>query len=407
MTDYFRSAIQSLVSQKLRSGLTILGIFIGVWAIVSMQSVVEGFDNSIKNIMAEFGTETFFMQKFPAMMLGHDWRKYRMREDFTYKDAYYLEETAQYLQSASAYISNRVQTIKYRDRKTDPNVSVVGATSGFFTTNATTLAAGRAFSSSEVNRSNNVAVIGMDIYNELFPFEDPIGRQIRVGNTKLTVIGVLDPLPGMSFESPDNLIVIPVTLYQRIYQWSSDSMQLMLRAISAEYLDEAMDEAIALMRIKRKVPPGKPNDFEIFTGDSIIDTMQNMTLYIKLATLGIAGISLVVAGIGIMNIMLVSVMERTREIGTRKAVGAKRSDIMWQFLIEAVILSEVGALFGLLLAFITAGLFTRFVPAMSATVPGWAVVWALIYCSAIGIIFGIFPARKASRLDPIDALRYE
>ena len=407
MTEYFRAAVYSLWSHKLRSSLTILGIFIGVWAIVSMQSVVEGFDRSMRNMMSEFGTESFFIQKYPAIMMGNKWRKYHRRKDFTYQDAYYLEATGQYIRSVSAYIANRAQTIKYQDNKTSPNVGVMGATAGFFSTNATTIAVGRVFNQNDEDRRSNVVVLGADVYDALFPFEDPIGKNVHLGNNKFTVIGVLNPLPGFSFESPDNMVVIPVTTYQKIFNWSSDSMQLMLRAVSVDVLEEAMDEAIALMRIRRKVAAGEPNDFEIFTSDSIMDTMQNMTGYIQLATLGIAGISLVVAGIGIMNIMLVSVMERTREIGTRKAVGAKRSAILWQFLIEAVILSQFGALFGLLLAFVTAQVYTRFVPNLSADIPVWAVIAAFGYCSVIGIVFGLFPAGKAARLNPIDALRYE
>ncbi len=407
MIEYFRSAIYSLISNKLRSTLTILGIFIGVWAIVSMQSVVEGFDRSMRNMMAEFGTESFFIQKFPAIVMGHNWRKYHRRKDFTYQDAYFLEEAGLYIQSVSAYMSTGAQTIKYKDKKTGPDVGVLGATAGFFSTNATTIADGRVFNKNDEDRNSNVVVLGMDIYDELFPFEDPLGKEVRIGNTKFTVVGVLNPLPGFSFESPDNMVIIPITTYQKTFTWSSESMQLMLRAVSTEVLDEAMDEAIALMRIRRKVEPGQPNDFEIFTGDSIIDTMQSMTIYIQFATMGIAGISLVVAGIGIMNIMLVSVIERTREIGTRKAVGAKSSAILWQFLIEAIILSQIGAIFGLILAYITSLVYTQLVPGLTANIPLWAVISAFGYCSLIGIVFGLFPARKAARLNPIDALRYE
>lgn len=401
--------MSSLLSNKLRSSLTILGIIIGVWAIVSMQSIVAGFENSMRSAMAEFGTETFFMRKFPAIMMGDhgEWRKYMRRKDFTHDDAIFLEENATYLRSAAASIYNRAQLIKYRDRKSSPSVVVVGSTAGYFTTNATTLNEGRFFTEDDVHHLRKVVVLGQDVADALFPMEAALDKDVIIDGNEFTVIGVLNPLPGLSFESPDNTVIIPITGFQKIFNWSSDSMDLMLRAMSSDVLEEAMDEVISLMRVRRKVPAGQPNDFEMFTGDSIISTVNDFTIYIRVSALGIAGISLIVAGIGIMNIMLVAVMERTREIGTRKAIGAKNSDILWQFLIESVILSEFGAVIGLGFGYLTAWLITSNMPGMVATVPLWAIVSAFIYCSLIGISFGSFPARKASKLDPIDALRYE
>ncbi|NOZ08996.1 MAG: FtsX-like permease family protein [FCB group bacterium] len=408
MLEYIRSALSSLVSNKLRSSLTILGVIIGVWAIVSMQSIVAGFDRSMRETMAEFGTETFFIQKFPAIIMGNGtWRKYMRRKDLTYEDAIYLEENANFLRSAAASITNRAQTLKYRNHKTSPGVAVIGATAGYFVANATSLYEGRFFTKDDVHHQRNVIILGMDVADELFPVESPIGNTVSIRGIKFTVTGVLNLMPGFGSESPDNIVIIPITVYQKIFEWSSDALGLQLRALSSDVLEEALDEATSLMRIRRKVPAGKPNDFEIFTGDSIADTVKDLTAYVRIAALGIAGISLIVAGIGIMNIMLVAVLERTREIGTRKAIGARNSDILWQFLLESVILSEFGAFIGLGFGYLTAWAITSKIPQMTATVPYWSIISAVIYCSVIGISFGSFPARKASRLDPIDALRYE
>ncbi len=400
--------MSSLLSNKLRSSLTILGVIIGVWAIVSMQSIVAGFDRSMQQTMAEFGTETFFIQKFPAIMMGNGtWRKYMRRQDLTYQDAIFLGNKTHFLRSAAASISNRAQTVKYNAKKTSPSVAVTGATAGYFTANAASLYDGRFFTKDDVTHQRNVTILGKDIVDELFPVESPVGAVISISGVKFTVIGTLNAMPGFGNDTPDNIAIIPITTYQKMFEWSSDALGLQLRAMSSNVLEEAIDESISLMRIRRKVPAGKANDFEVFTGDSIVDTMKDLTSYIRVAALGIAGISLIVAGIGIMNIMLVAVLERTREIGTRKALGARNSDILWQFLFESVILSEFGAFIGLGFGYLTAWTITSKIPQMSATVPYWSIVSAIVYCSIIGISFGSFPARKASRLDPIDALRYE
>ncbi len=408
MIETIRSALNALISNKLRSGLTILGIIIGVWAIVSMQSLVAGFERSLTGMMSQFGTEIFFIRKFPAMVMGHDeYQKYSRRKDFTLEDADYLERHSRLTASVAVTASKWGEIIKYQEKATAPNVKVTGASAGIFLSRLISAGSGRLFSKDDVLHAREVALLGQDVAEELFPFENPVGKEIQMSGHRFTVNGVLEALPGLSMESPDNIVLIPITRFERIYSYSDEGLELMARAKTPELLLDAMDEVTAQLRIRRQVPPGEDNDFEIFTGDSIIGAMTSFTGYLRAAAVGIAGISLIVAGIGIMNIMLVAVLERTREIGTRKALGARNRDILWQFLIESIILSEFGAVIGIGLGYGTSVLISSQIPDITPAVPVWAVVSAVIYCSAIGIIFGSFPARKAARLDPIEALHYE
>jgi len=409
MLEFFQIALRSILANKLRSSLTLLGVVIGVWAITSMQGVVEGFDRAIEEELSALGSESFVVQKFPPVMVGHNWRKYHRRKDFTYDDAVFLQTTAASVVAATAIIDRRGQTIKYKDKKTAPNVRVVGTMSEYLSTQALDLASGRFLTGDDVSHARQVTIIGRDVAAELFPYVDPVDRRILVGGQGFLVIGVLDQATSSFGESSDNIVIITITAYQKVFTTSHRQMSntaLILRAWDAENVGEATDEVVALLRVRRKVPLSEENDFEVVTAESIMSTVLDFTLYIRIAAIGIAGISLLVGGIGIMNIMLVSVMERTREIGTRKAVGARRRDILIQFLIEAVILSEFGALMGILLGVITTVGVSPLLE-MEARVPAWAALAALGYCSAIGIFFGLYPANKASKLDPIEALRYE
>ncbi len=271
------------------------------------------------------------------------------------------------------------------------------------------MAEGRFITNNDVLHSRDIAVIGRDVASELFPFQSPLGNTVYIGSHGYHVVGVLDQMASSFGQSADNVTFIPITVFQRHFMSAKrrhSSTSLVLKASSTELVEQAMDETIDLMRVWRKEPLGEENDFEILSAESIMNTMMVFTQYIRLAAVGIAGISLLVAGIGIMNIMLVSVMERTKEIGTRKAVGAKRRNILMQFLIEAVLLSEFGAVMGIAVGIFTAMGISPLLN-MEARVPIWAVLSALGYCSAIGIFFGLYPANKASKMDPIEALRYE
>ena len=409
MLEFFRIALRSILANKLRSSLTLLGVVIGVWAITSMQGVVSGFDRAIEKELSVLGTETFVVQKFPPVMMGHNWRKYARRKNFTYEDAVYLEQRAANIRVVTAEVGTGGQVVKFKDKKTSPSVRVTGTMSGYLASQSAELAEGRFLTADDVAHTRQVAILGRDVVTELFPYDDPLNKRVLVKGQAFTVIGVLGQTPSTFGQSADNVVIIPITAYQKVFTTSRRQMSntgLFLRAWDVESVDEAIDEVVALLRVRRKVPLSEENDFEVVTAESAMSTVMDFTLYIRIAAIGIAGISLLVAGIGIMNIMLVSVMERTREIGTRKAVGARRRDILIQFLIEAVILSEFGALMGIIIGAVTT-LALSPVLDMEARVPIWAALAALGYCSAIGIFFGLYPANKASKLDPIEALRYE
>ncbi|UCD37124.1 MAG: ABC transporter permease [Fidelibacterota bacterium] len=409
MLEFFRISLRAILDHKLRSALTLLGVVIGVWAITSMQSIVAGFDRAMEEELSFLGSETFVVQKFPPIVVGHNWHKYARRKNLTYEDAVYLQAAAANVQAVTAVIERHGRTVKYRDKKTAPNVRVVGTMAEYILTQSQDLASGRFLIDEDVRHTRQVAIIGRDVASELFPYEDPLDRRILIRGQAFLIIGVMNQAASTFGESPDNVVIMPITAYEKVFSTGRRHMSgtgLFIRARDTYSVDQAIDEVVALLRVRRKVPLGEENDFEVVTAESIMSTMLDFTKYIRIAAIGIAGISLLVAGIGIMNIMLVSVMERTREIGTRKAVGARRRDILLQFLIEAVILSEIGAVMGILVGALTA-LALSPVLNMEARIPAWAVVAALAYCSAIGIFFGLYPANKASKLDPIEALRYE
>jgi len=248
--------------------------------------------------------------------------------------------------------------------------------------------------------------LGTDIVEELFPFEDPIGKIVRINADRFEVIGVFEKQGSRFGQSQDNLVVIPISTFARFYGMKNRSIHITVQAQSAELYQTAMDQTIGVLRKERKVPPGEPNDFEIFSSESLVQTFNNITRIARVVAVVIVSFSLLVAGIGITNIMLVSVTERTREIGIRKSVGAKKRDVLLQFLFEAVVFCQVGGLVGIVMGIATGKLVDLVTP-LPAAIPVWTVILGLGFCTLVGLITGIYPAYKAARLDPIVALRYE
>ena len=257
----------------------------------------------------------------------------------------------------------------------------------------------------DVQQNRQVVVIGQDIIDQLFPYQSPVGEEITLDGRRYQVIGTLEK-NGSSFgESQDNRIVIPLSTFMKFYG-QNRSLNITVEATSPELMDTAIEQVIGVLRAVRKVPPGEPNDFEIWTSDTLIETFNKMTSAVRIGALVIVSFSLLVAGIGIMNIMLVSIRERTKEIGIRMAIGAKRKDILYQFLVEAIFLSEIGGLIGIL-AGVGIGQLVALVSPVPASIPVVTIIVGFVFCSLVGLVFGVYPAAKASKMDPIESLRYE
>ncbi|NLP08780.1 FtsX-like permease family protein [bacterium] len=399
-------ALGAIRSNKMRSFLTLLGIIIGVMTIIAMQSLITGLRKSMNEQLNILGTNVFNIQKYPAVGMGHGWwEKYRNRKDLTYEQAMAVRERVKAAAAVSADVDTWGQEIRYKDKKTLNNVSVMGTTPEFIENAGYEIASGRFLTQQDLEYNRRVAIIGVDVLNKLFGSENPLGLNIKIKGERFEIIGVFAKKGSIFGNSLDNLVVMPFFTFEKMYG-KERSISMTVQAINADLMEEAIEQTIGVLRAVRKVPPDKDNDFEIVTNNTLTDFFDNMTKYVRIVAIAIASISLLVAGVGIMNIMLVSVTERTREIGIRKSIGAKRRDILWQFLIEAVVLSEVGGVIGIVIG-LGLGKLVQALSPIPAAVPVWTVLVGLIFCSFVGLLFGVYPATKAARLNPITALRYE
>jgi putative ABC transport system permease protein len=400
-----RVAWDALVANPLRSLLTSLGIIIGVLAVVGMSSLIQGLSDYVQDELSEVGSEAFYVQARPSVEVrvgGHsntrDWR------DLELDDREAIERNVSSVAFVSAYSTQFGAEIRYGTEKTNPNVLLYGADGDLPRIQGLDLESGRFLSQIDDAQRRQVVILGQDLVERFFSRIDPLGQEVRIDGRRFRVVGILASQGEFLGFSQDNLVMIPVSTFRKYWGRRSE-LALAVQARPGRS-QEAIDETTALLRRRRGLRPIDPNDFEIVTAASIQETMDTLITGISVVMLGIASISLLVGGIGIMNIMLVSVTERTREIGIRKAVGARRGDIVVQFLIEAVVLSGVGGLIGAALG-TGLGLLVGAVTPLPASLPLWALVTAFSVCAGIGVVFGVYPAVKASRLDPVDALRYE
>ncbi len=403
--ESFIIALGALRTNKLRAILTTLGIVIGVMTVIGMMTIIRGINVTVEKQLSLIGTNIFYIRKFPAIITGGTMRKYRNRKDITVAQAEAVKKRAILVSMVTPELYTWGERVKYGGKKTNADVVVYGGSEEWQTINGIFVQNGRFLEPMDTHSSRRICVVGMDIVETLFPFEDPIGKKIRVGPEKFRVVGVFEKKGNIFGSSQDNIVVMPYTTFQLAYG-KHQFTQIAAQAKTPEILDAAIDEVIGILRVERKVPPGKPNDFEILTRDSLMETWKNLTKVVFAAAVGIAMISLLVGGIGIMNIMLVSVTERTREIGIRKSIGATRRDILWQFIVEAVVLSAVGGVIGIIMGLGLGWLIGAVTP-LPAAVPLWAVFVGLGFSSMVGLFFGIYPAAKAAKLNPIVALRYE
>lgn len=403
LLEILRLAFSSLAANKLRSGLTVLGIAVGVFSVIGVMTLINGMRTSVESGLNVLGANSFQISKYAPFA---DWNRFRNRRDITFSVASRFKELMGDSARVNLQLVRSGSTVVYRDRRTNPNVRLRGTDENYITAFNFDVAIGRNLSPEDVNFGRPVCLLGHDVKERLFPLEDALGRMVRIEGQNFTVVGVLAP-KGSSFgQSQDNLVLAPITRYIAIYgrQWRSISINV--QAPGQAELPDTMETAIGAMRLVRALRPEDVNDFEVFSNESLIEAFNKIADVVAIGALIISGIALLASGVGVMNIMLVSVTERTKEIGIRKSIGARKRSILLQFLVEAVALSLVGGVAGIAIG-VAGGNAVALAMNTAVTFP-W--LWAgigLIVCGGIGIAFGLYPAWKAASLDPIEALRYE
>ena len=407
LRESMRMTVEAIVQNKLRAILTLLGISIGVFSVIGVMTAIRTLETSIESGLNVFGTNTFLINKTPAIQFGPGSRsKYRNRKNIDYRQYELLKERAKLPILVSVVDSEQERSIRYKDKLVNKTVEISGGDENALRTLNTFVEDGRNLTQDDIQFSRNVCLLGGDVIDKLFPFEDPLGKVIQIKGLNYTVVGTVERKGELFGGSQDNFILIPITNYLQKFSDKWTSLGITVEAASAEDYDKTQDEVIGIMRAIRKVPPEKENDFEITSNTELIETFGSFTGGVKIFAFSVSVIALLVAGIGIMNIMLVSVTERIKEIGIRKAIGATRGHILTQFLTEAVFLSQFGGIVGVILG-IAAGNLVAVVMNVSAVIPfDWA-FYGLLVCSLIGIGFGSYPAWRAANLDPIESLRFE
>ncbi len=402
-------ALQSLTANKLRSGLTMIGITIGVFSVISVMTAIGALSSSIETGISFLGSNIFQFAKYPISggQGGRNAEKFENRRNITYEQA---KRYASLMEGVASEVCLKTFLFNgqalYKGEKTTPNLNVAGSNQSFLAANSYTLAYGRNLTEEDVALARSVAVIGQMIEKRLFPHESPIGKVIKVSGHSVTVVGVL-AAKGTAFgQSQDDICVIPITRFFENFGAAKRSVNIATQAPSQETYNRTLDKAIGAMRIARGLKPQQPNDFEIYSNDSLKSAFASVADVVRIGAFVISLIALVAAGVGIMNIMLVSVTERTKEIGIRKSIGARSKDILRQFLAEAVFISEAGGILGIILGVVGGNLLAAWLQAELIFPFGWAIA-GLVVCSAIGIGFGFYPAYRAASLDPIEALRFE
>jgi putative ABC transport system permease protein len=416
-------ALDTLVANKMRSALTILGVVIGITSIVSMTALIRGFDTSLRDSIRSLGPRTIFVQRFGAVSFssGASFVDLIKRPGLTVEDGEAIERLAPSVALVDTWLGTggppTQERLFYGNDRTVPQV-VMGASEAFVDVNFAKILLGRSMTAQEVQRRRAVAVLGYGPYEALFQAKgiDPIGKQVRIGASRYTVIGVIDKRPSLGGfgPSPDDFAIVPYTAYrkqfgnERVRGGPLGAASVMIAVVPREDVDRevAMREVEAIMRIRHDLTLDQPNDFDLVTQDAILRVWDQVSQAVLLSLVVISSIALMVGGIGVMSIMTISVTERTREIGVRKAIGARRTEILVQFLIEAVVLTSLGGIIGIALGS-GIGFLVNIVSGFPISLPWWSFALGLGFSAGVGIFFGMLPAWRASRLDPIEALRYE
>ena len=403
-------ALDSLRANKLRSFLTLIGIMIGVLSVIGMVSVMQGLNRAFLSNLEGIGTDLISVKKFtPDISIGETTAEERQRKDLTFEDARAIEKECSLVKAVAVALPARIFEpipIKYHNIKSEDSI-ILGMNANwprvFKIYNPLQ---GRFLTPFDIQHRTKTCVLSADVSETLFPHTGAVGKDIRIGQAKFTVVGILEKRGSILDRGQDNVVGIPITTLIKHFPYDFADINIIATPNKPGYIQETIDQIVNVMRKRRNVPFDKPNDFVVLTQDTLINLFNQVSGAVFFVLIAIASISLLVGGIGVMNIMLVSVKERTREIGIRKAIGARSSDIMKQFLIEAVFLTGTGGVIGILIGFAIAFIIQKVTP-LPATVTLWSVCLGFFVSVAVGLFFGIFPARKAAQLEPIDSLRYE
>jgi ABC-type antimicrobial peptide transport system permease subunit len=409
--ENFRMAMATLLANKLRSFLTVFGVVIGIITVMLIASIISGVDVAVKKEVESFGTRSIYISKFnPGIHIGRLSREERMRKELTYDDALALtalptiELSVPFLDITNNFFGRKLMVSG--GGKTSAGVALQGTLPDFERAGTQIISEGRFFSQFENDTNQDVCVVGSKVADDFFRFGSPVNQTIKIGEEEYRVVGVLQKREQFLFsggsDDQNNVIYVPFNVARKLKPNADDVF--ILAVAKPGVMDEAKDQVRDLLRVRRQVPFTAPDNFGMETAESVLDNFRSITAGLAIAMVVISSVGLMVGGIGVMNIMLVSVTERTREIGVRKAIGARRRDIMWQFLIEAATLTGLGGIVGLSIGWLTTFLLRMILPSY---VPLWAPVGGFIASVGIGLIFGLWPAWKAARLDPIESLRYE
>lgn len=405
-------ALDTLRAHKFRSLLTVLGVLIGTTTVIAVASIIEGLDTQLVQAAEQFGTRVVWVYKLQMGTPHRLTREERLRKPLSYEDALAIKEQCPAVEEVSVAIFSSLEefglppsTVHYKGREM-AGAQFMGVDAKYLALSNSSLADGRFFTETDDLHRRDVTVIAANVVEQLFQHEDPVGKSVVMDGHPFEVIGTLHKFKGFLGDSPDDRdVFIPYWTYKKIYPASKDHFISAL--VSRGQMDEAEDEIRGLLRRRRHVKPSEPDNFGIANAESLISEFRQIISTVGLVMVVISSIGLLVGGIGVMDIMLVSVTERTREIGVRKAVGARRRDIAWQFLLEAITLTGSGGLIGIGIGCLLSFLIRILVPSLPSTVPLWSVVAGFLVSTSVGLFFGLWPALKAARLSPITALRCE